>query len=151
MREFTKVAPTIWRTKSFQALRSKDRDQFMYLFTGPNQTSAGCCHINPLYACADLNIKAAEYHLANDRLAAAGLIRIDRDTDEVFIQDWYKTNPPMNEKHKKGINKEITRIQSVELRDHCQTQLDISWNSLRARHLEAANERLGTDLRRLRP
>lgn len=127
MREFTKWSPTIWIAKNFQALKDWERLQYLYLATGPHQTSAGCYYLSVSYACGDLNFTPARYRAANVRLRAAGLIEFDDDTSEVLIVGWFKDNGPMNDKHAVGIQREMAKIKSSELRRRCFEDFEAAW------------------------
>jgi len=150
MREFTKLSPTIWTSKVFQALTVRERNQFLYLLAGPHQTSAGCCHVPESYACGDLGYKPLEYRNNNVRLQAVQLIEFDPETSEVLVVGWFKDNPPMNDKHRKGTQKEIDRIQSDQLRTASQTSFDDAWAKYIARQDAKARKDGNYDLNRLR-
>ena len=69
----------------------------------------------------------ADYFSINEKLVALQLIHIDPETSEVFIDGWFKDNPPMNEKHRKGTLKEIERISSPILQIAATEALDEEW------------------------
>jgi hypothetical protein len=150
MREFTKLSPTIWTSKVFQALTVRERNQFLYLLAGPNQTSAGCCRVPESYACGDLGCKPIDYRNINVRLQDVQLIEFDTETSEVLITGWFKDNPPMNDKHRKGTQKEIDRIQSDQLRSASQAAFDEAWAKYVARQDAKARKDAGYDLNRSR-
>lgn len=112
-RDFSKVSPAIWRSKRFRALQN-DRSRLLlfYYLTSQHQTSAGAYQLAEGYACADLGWSAEEYRAARSPLVESGLIFFDEETEEVFISGWFRTCPPMNEKHAVGCQKMIATIES---------------------------------------
>ncbi|RWO45974.1 MAG: hypothetical protein EOS11_10290 [Mesorhizobium sp.] len=84
--------------------------------TGDHMNSSGCYRLPDGYAIADLGWTLERYRTARDLLVAAGLISFDRITEEVFVNRWFKHNPPTNAKHAKGARRLINKIDSDDLR-----------------------------------
>jgi hypothetical protein len=150
MREFSKVSPTIWQSKNFKSLSAREALLFLYLSTGPLQTSGGCYCLNAHYACADLKIKFADYLAMTEKLSSLQMIRVDHETSEVMIEGWFRDNPPMNENHRKGTLKEIERINSEELRRLSLAALDHEWNKYILRQDEKQRKAAGYDASKMR-
>jgi len=78
MRDFSKVAPSVWRSKKFRAIKSDDaRLIYFYLLTCPHGNSAGCFDMLEGYACADMGMVSQRYQDGIADLCDVGLIVID--------------------------------------------------------------------------
>lgn len=116
-REWSKVSPALWRSPRFLGLQGSDeRLLLVYYMTGDHMNSSGCYRLPDGYAIADLGWTLERYRTARDLLVAAGLISFDRITEEVFVNRWFKHNPPTNAKHAKGARRLINKIDSDDLR-----------------------------------
>ncbi|MCF6112390.1 hypothetical protein [Mesorhizobium muleiense] len=116
-REWSKVSPALWRSPRFLGLQGSDeRLLLVYYMTGDHMNSSGCYRLPDGYAIADLGWTLERYRTARDLLVAAGLISFDRATEEVFVNRWFKHNPPTNAKHAKGARRLINKIDSDDLR-----------------------------------
>lgn len=128
MRDFTMVAPHVWRSPNFKHLKSDDAKYlFMYLLTNPHQNSAGVYALPAGYACSDLEWQLDRYYTALALLVDGGLIRIDEATEEVLIEKWFKHATPKNPKHMQGTRKLVCQVQSPELRRVAQEALEKAW------------------------
>lgn len=117
MREFSKVSPTVWRSKKFRALPSIEcRHVYLYLLTCPHANSAGCFDIHPLYAAADLGLTEEQFRDAIDTLSKAGLLEWDGEENTVLIGNWVEFNGPQNPKHALGILSQLSQVSSDTLR-----------------------------------
>lgn len=117
-REFSKVSPAVWRSGKFASLKSSAAQVLhLYLLTCEHQNSAGCFRLPDGYACSDLGWTAQDYADARDGLVAAGLIRFDATTAEIYVERWFKHNPPTNEKHAAGTRRLIEAIESDGIRE----------------------------------
>lgn len=123
-RDFTMVNRSIWRSKRFLGLGSEARVVHLYFLTCEHVSSAGCFRIPSAYAAADLGWDVARYLQARSEVAAAGLIAADDNTDEVYIDRWFKHCPPTNEKHTSGTRKLICDIESDSLRSRAEADFD---------------------------
>lgn len=121
-REFSKVAPSLWRLSAFRALGERCQILYLYVITNGHVTSAGCYALPDGYACADLSWQLEPYQQARGALVTAGLVDHDPGYDELFIDRWFVTNPPMNEKHAKGVLRLLSAIQSERLREKALAQ-----------------------------
>ena len=116
MREFSKVSPSLWRSKRFNNLPSEMcKLIYLYLLTSEHQNSAGAYRLPAGYASHDLNLSIEDFEAARDEVVKAELILFDAETDEYFITRWFKHNPPMNEKHSKGITSTLAKLESQDL------------------------------------
>ncbi|RUW53745.1 hypothetical protein [Mesorhizobium sp. M8A.F.Ca.ET.021.01.1.1] len=118
-RNFTMVAPGLHSSRRFLALDDSRRALFFYLLTSPHQTSCGCSQIRPGYACADLGPGWPEpkYQTCLADLEGAGLIITDPDTNEIYIDRWFKHNSKGSWKYAKAIQSQIDKIESEMLRE----------------------------------
>lgn len=122
-REFSKVSPALWRSARFAGLSDKGKIAFFYFCTNAHITSAGCYILPDGYACSDLGCALDEYQSARDECAAAGLIDFDGPT--VFVERWFRHNPPMNDSHATGTKRFISEIESDRLREKVEAEFTI--------------------------
>ncbi len=117
MRDFAKVSPTIWRSKKFRSLSSRDAKYiYQYLLTCPHGNSAGCFDLHPMYACADLDMSEIEYRNGIESLVSVGLIEVDVDENTVLIVNWLEFNAPANPKHAMGLLSQLEQASSETLK-----------------------------------
>lgn len=123
MRDFSKVSPHLWRSKRFRSLGDEGRLLHMYLLTCEHQTSAGCLRLPDAYAAADLGWPVDKFHRATAEVEEAGLIVHDDETEEIFVTRWFKHNPPTNSKHRQGVDRIISEIDSDKVREAAESDL----------------------------
>jgi hypothetical protein len=111
------VAPQLWQSRRFLSLNDAERLLFLYLVSGPHQTSAGCYRLPPAYAANDLGWVVSDYIPRLEALIRAGLVQADIETCEVLIERWFRHNRPANPKWRQGVMRAIAGIQSPALRD----------------------------------
>lgn len=117
MRDFSKVAPTVWRSRKFRSLPDMEsRHVYLYLLTCPHGNSAGCFDLHPMYACADLGMTEKGYLEAIDSLTKADLIAFDWDENTVLIVQWEAFNEPTNPKHAIGLLGQLEQASSHDLK-----------------------------------
>lgn len=117
MREYTKVSPLIWRDKRFLGLASSDaRLLYLYYLAGEHQNPSGCFRIPDSYASSDLQWELDRYRAARAEVTESGLVLFDPETAEVYIADWYETNPVTNSKHYMGALRNVVNIDSDMIR-----------------------------------
>ena len=122
-REWSKVSPALWRSPRFLGLTGSDeRLLLVYYMTSDHMNSSGCYRIPDGYAVADLGWTLERYRKARPLLVDAGLISFDAATDEVFVDRWFKHNPPTNAKHAKGAKTLISKIESDALREKAEAE-----------------------------
>jgi hypothetical protein len=122
-REWSKVSPALWRSPRFLSLKGSDeRLLLVYYMTCDHMNSSGCFRLPDGYAIADLAWTSERYRIARDLLAAACLISFDPATEEVFVDRWFKHNPPTNAKHAKGARRLINKIDSGDLREKAEAE-----------------------------
>ena len=137
MREFSKISPAVWHSSRFNSLPSDDgRYLYLYLLSSPHQTSAGACHLPEGYALADLNWLAERYRNALQELIKADLIEFDPEAEVVVVKRWFRHNPPMNEKHLRGIVRLLERLPSQTIRSVTLDAAQEAWKSSQ-RHSQA--------------
>lgn len=117
VREFSKVSPTVWRSKKFRGLPTMEaRHVYLYLLTCPHANSAGCFDIHPLYAAADTGLSEEQFRYCIETLCKAGLIEWDEVENTVLISNWVEFNGPQNPKHALGILSQLAQVSSATLR-----------------------------------
>ena len=117
MREFSKVSPTVWRSKKFRGLPDMEsRHVYLYLLTCPHANSAGCFDIHPMYAAADTGMAEERFLYCIETLSKAGLIEWDGAENTVLIGNWVEFNGPQNPKHALGILSQLAQVSSEALR-----------------------------------
>jgi hypothetical protein len=68
--------------------------------------------------------------MARDQLADKRCISFDAETSEVFVDRWFKHNPPTNQKHAKGAMKVICRITSDRIREKVEAEfVETDWGA----------------------
>jgi hypothetical protein len=132
-RPFTKVVPTLWRSRRFRELPDNAKLLFVYLLTNGHQNSAGCYALPDGYACDDLVWEVADLVAARDVLIEADLIDYDPESGEILIRRWFKHNPPMNQKHYQGTERLVSGISSDRLRDAAGADLTPGWPTAQPR------------------
>lgn len=117
MRDFSKVSPTLWKSKKFRSVESIEaRYVYGYLLTCPHGNSAGCFDLHPMYACADLGLSEIQYLDCINTLSKAGLIECDDVENTVLITNWLEFNEPANAKHAAGILLQLDQVSSTKLK-----------------------------------
>jgi len=117
LREFSKVSPTVWRSKKFRGLPDMEsRHVYLYLLTCPHANSAGCFDIHPMYAAADTGMAEERFLYCIETLSKAGLIEWDGAENTVLIGNWVEFNGPQNPKHALGILSQLAQVSSEALR-----------------------------------
>lgn len=138
MREFSKISPSVWRSKRFVALPNDDaRYLYLYLLTNEHQTNAGAYHIKDGTAADDLHWEKQRITDALAALTNADLILHDAETAELAITRWFKHNPPMSESHLVGVEKTLERIESSAIADAVTKDLWEAWEAFQAKKAEA--------------
>lgn len=152
MRDFSKISPTLWRSKRFLDLSSDDaRYLYLYLLTCEHQNNAGAYYLPDGYACNDLSWQVERYDKALAELEQVDLIATDRSVSVVMIRRWFKHNPPMNESHLRGIERVIERIESDCIAEAVSADLSEAWELvLEARRAEEERKKAKAPLPSLR-
>lgn len=149
MRDYSKISPKVWRSARFRSLTTEQAKNF-YLFalSCDHQSSAGCFRLPDAYAAADLNWSQEQLEAARAMVIAAELIVHDPATEEYFVLRWFKHNPAHNPKHRKGVERIISELDSdivreiaeAEYQESCpvnplDTPLSPSWPARNGSHL----------------
>lgn len=117
MRDFSKVAPNVWKSRKFWALPDDSaRLAYLYILTNPHANSAGCYDLPILYACADLRWLPQAYKEAIASLCDAGLIDFDHVENTVRIVNWMAFNEPTNPKHALGMLVQLSQASADHLK-----------------------------------
>lgn len=112
-RKFSMVSPAVWGSKRFSTLPTTEAKLlYHYFLTCEHITSAGAYRIKEGYALADLGWPAKVYRDSLDALQEADLVAYDAECETVYVQRWFKHNPPMNEKHAQGCRRMIMELDS---------------------------------------
>lgn len=143
MREFSKISPALWHSKRFNGLETaEEKLVFFYLLTSEHQNSAGAYRLPAGYTATDLRVPVERFEAAREKLVKAQLIMFDADTDEYFIQRWFKHNPPMNPDHRTGIERQLEKLDSGELYNQARTELNDTEASKRKPRNSEGNQKL---------
>ena len=123
MRTFSKISPKLWRSPRFRSLESGDaRLLYLYVLTCEHQSSAGCFRLPGAYAASDLGWTEGRLSEAREALTKAALLVHDAGTDEYFVPRWFKHNPACNAKHKQGIERLISELDSDHVREAAESE-----------------------------
>lgn len=124
-RDYTKVAPAIWKSKKFRDLTDTEAKLFyFFVLTGPHQTNAGISKLPLPYAAYDLGVELEAVEQSMEACIAAGLLDQDPETDEVLITNWFTFNIPMNRKHRIGVVHTLERVESDRLLELAMYELE---------------------------
>lgn len=124
-REFSKVSPLLWRSNRFRQLGADDAKLlYLFLMTCDHQTSAGGFRLPDAYAVADLGWTMERLASARAALVEGDFVAHDEATEEYFIHRWFRHNPPMNRKHRIGVEKAIEKIDSERIREAASHDLE---------------------------
>src|SRR5690349_18898006 len=122
-RDFSKVSPKVWRSPRFRGLQNEQAKLFyLYLLTCEHQSSAGCFRLPDAYAAADLAWSENDLAAAREGCVDAGLLIHDPETEEYFVPRWFKHNPSTNGKHRKGIERLISDLDSDRVREAAEAE-----------------------------
>ncbi|HEV2898017.1 MAG TPA: hypothetical protein VGX71_09330 [Pseudaminobacter sp.] len=122
-REFSKVSPAVWRSGRFARLEcSTAQVLYLYFLSCEHQNSAGCFRLPDGYACSDLGWLPPKYTESRAKLVSVELVSFDPATAEIYVDRWFKHNPPMNDKHALGTRRIIEAIESDVIREKVETE-----------------------------
>ncbi|MEQ1943507.1 hypothetical protein ABMA32_13920 [Mesorhizobium sp. VNQ89] len=125
-RNFTKVAPAVWRSRRFINLPDEAKVGFLYLLSNAHVTSAGVYELPRGYACADLGWTETAYESVLKELVAVELIDRDPDTDVILIERWFRHNPIANPDHSIGTRKRLQLIECDRLREKAMAAFEVA-------------------------
>lgn len=137
-RDFSKVVPSIWRSRRFLALETDAKLVMLYTLTCDHQNSAGCYRLPAAYGGADLCWLVDRFSLALQQLSSAGLIVHDPATDEIYITNWFVHSPPTNIDHFEGVKRIICRLDSDAVQEAAEQELDTAWSEHQTRRAAVA-------------
>ena len=124
IRSFTMIRPALWTSPDFRALSGEDRLLYLYYLSGPHQTLTGVSRVPDGYTSDDLGWNVQRCQDARRRLAEAGMIESDDDTNEVLITGWWYDNFPTNQSHMKGAWRGLSDVKSSRLSKSARGQLE---------------------------
>lgn len=123
-RSFSKIAPDVWGSKRFLSTPGDSQRLHLYYMTCRHQNSAGGFMLPDGYACSDLSWPLDAYQAARTPLIGQGLIFFDEQTSELFVDKWFKHNPPMNDRHAIGTQRLISNVNSDLIREKMEEQFE---------------------------
>lgn len=97
------------------------------------------------YAATDMDLDESKFVAARAVIIKSGLIVFDDETDELFIPNWYMFNAPHTEKHIIGIRNCLERIESQDVLDACETELDEIETQINKTQQKAAEKKLAKE------
>lgn len=115
MRSFHKFPPEIWRDPRFRKLKREAQLIYLYVLSGPHQMSSGLAYLPASYIASDLSFDEDAVELIINELLEQGLVAVNSTHNLVYTMGWFGSNGPQNEKHHKGILKELDRHPSCDL------------------------------------
>lgn len=121
-REYSKVSPKVWRSPRFRGLQVEQKLFYVYVLTCEHQSSAGCFRLPDAYAAADLGWTERDLEKARSALIGAELLVHDPATEEYFVLRWFKHNPGTNPKHRSGIQRLISELDSDHVREAAEAE-----------------------------
>lgn len=140
MRQFTKIAPEIWSKAAVLELTDREKLLLLYLMTCCHQESCGCARILPGYIASDLDWQFSDVESALISLEQRQLIVRVLATNEIYVTDWFSSNPPMNPKHLTGVNGRIEKIHADELRERVRVEAAAASENMIARSTTRAEK-----------
>ncbi|MHB9446940.1 hypothetical protein ACYG9R_09210 [Mesorhizobium sp. RSR565B] len=124
MREYSKISPKVWRSPRFRSLEMDDSRLFyLFLLSCEHQSSAGCFRLPDAYAAADLNWSVDRLETARAPLVGDFIVH-DAATFEYFIARWFRHNPTTNVKHRQGVRRLISELDSDLVREAAEIELE---------------------------
>lgn len=95
---YRKIDTRIWNDEKFRTLSNEGKYFFIYLLTCPHSTAWGAYVLDDLYVQADLGYSLQKIKQLWNELANSKLTIRDTKTRLVCFPNWFKYNPPANEK-----------------------------------------------------
>ena len=117
MRTFSQVPIRIWRDKAFRALSDDGKLALLSLWCGPHSTSAGVLNCEDGFGALVLDWPIERWQAARAEIEARGLAQWSKETDEVWLPDFFTTNKPANAAARAAVTRQIAAIESRALRE----------------------------------
>ena len=95
---YRKIDTRIWNDEKFRKLSPEAQRMYLYLLTSPHSTPWGAYIIDDLYIQADLSMQPGKIKSCWDELATRSLTVRCKKTRLVCFPNWFRYNPPPNEK-----------------------------------------------------
>lgn len=102
MRDFSKVACSVWQSRRFSTLSEAGKLAYLYLLTCPAGNSIGCFRIPHSYARIDLGYTQARLEKTLSEVADTGLIDVSDGYETCRIDLFLQHQPICNTKHASG-------------------------------------------------
>lgn len=133
MRDFTKVSSMVWQSSRFMSGSDEERLLYLYFLTCEHQNSAGAYRLPDGYACTDLKWPAEKYVRAREGLISADLIGFDEAECIMVVKRWFRHNPPMNDKHLKGILNVLRKLPPADIVLDAIKEAENAWDAAKSR------------------
>lgn len=117
MRDFTKLATSVWHSDRFQKLSDAGKLFYLYAVGSPSVNSAGYYKLKIGYAMADLGWNEKKIRDAVDEVIQSGLLQYDFKEQVCLIDKHFQINPPTNPKHAAKVLSDILSIAYTDLRN----------------------------------
>lgn len=133
MRDFTKVSSMVWQSSRFMGGSDEERLLYLYFLTCEHQNSAGAYRLPDGYACTDLKWPVEKYVKSRAGLIEADLISFDDPQSIVVVRRWFRHNPPMNEKHLKGILNVLRKLPPADIVLGAINEAEDAWEAAKSK------------------
>lgn len=117
MRDFSKVGPSVWKSRKFWKLPD-DAARFAYLYfiTCPHINSPGCYDLDPAYGAIDMKWSVEAFRKALQSIVEVRLVEFDEVENTIRVLNWLTFNEPTNPKHAMGMIAQLDQASSSLLK-----------------------------------
>jgi len=127
MRDFGKIATTLWRSKRWRKVADPfHRLVYMYLHTSPHGNSVGAFVVPPELAALDMKADSSLVSEAYIKLQEVGLIRYDDSEELVQIVGFFQYNSFTSRKHSAGSMKVFFSLPDCPLKERVAVDIAVS-------------------------
>lgn len=110
MREYTKLATSVWHSERVKKLEDSGKLAYLYAIGSPHVNSAGYYKLPIGYVMHDLGWNERKVLETLAKIQATGLIKYDQSEQVIFIDKHFQINPPTNPKHAAKVFSDILSI-----------------------------------------
>jgi len=114
---YRRVYQHLWRHPAFRALSEGEKVLALYLVTGPQTNLIGCYRFSPALAAEDLGISTVQVKKRMSTILAAFDWTFDEGSQWLWIQSWFRWNPPNGIHQKKSWQNAISGLPNGKPRD----------------------------------
>lgn len=114
---YRRVYLRLWRHPAFRALNEGEKVLALYLVTGPQTNLIGCYRFSPALAAEDIGVSLAQVKRRLAKILTAFEWSFDEATQWIWIQSWFRWNPPNGIHQKKSWQNAISALPNGKPRD----------------------------------